>query len=84
MANRDPADRRPFSKRRAYSTLGANPDNTRLFDQRRVFEHRLEDGYQRIEVARLSGRDVEAWEEFWVQLLREYEGVCDELGRLAA
>ena len=48
-----------------------------------TLEHRLDDGYRRIEEARLQGRDVQAWEEFWIQLLREYEEICDGL-RLAA
>ncbi len=48
-----------------------------------TLEHRLDDGYRRIEEARLRGVDVRAWEEFWLQLLAEYEEVCDGL-RLAA
>jgi hypothetical protein len=52
------------------------------YDQE-TLERRLDDGYQRIEEARMQGRDVQAWEEFWIQLLREYEEICDGL-RLAA
>jgi hypothetical protein len=52
------------------------------FDQE-TLERRLDDGYRRIEEARVQGRDVQAWEEFWIQLLREYEEICDGL-RLAA
>ena len=52
------------------------------FDQE-TLERRLDDGYRRIEDARVQGRDVQAWEEFWIQLLREYEDICDGL-RLAA
>lgn len=44
---------------------------------------RLEDGYARIEEAKLRGIDIRAWEDFWLQLLDEYEDVCDGL-RLAA
>lgn len=40
---------------------------------------RLEDGYQRIDQAIATGADVAAWESFWIDLLREYESVCDEL-----
>lgn len=52
------------------------------YDQE-TLEQRLDDGYRRIEEARVQGRDVQAWEEFWIQLLREYEEICDGL-RLAA
>ena len=48
-----------------------------------TLERRLDDGYRRIEDAKVQGRDVQAWEEFWIQLLREYEEICDGL-RLAA
>lgn len=44
---------------------------------------RLEDGYARIDEAILHGVDIRAWEDFWLQLLEEYEDVCDGL-RLAA
>jgi hypothetical protein len=54
------------------------------FPRRAALERRLEDGYRRIEEARLNGADVRAWEDFWIQLLREYEAVCDEIGTLAA
>lgn len=40
---------------------------------------RLHDGYRKIETAQANGQDVSAWEAFWVDLLREYEAVCDEL-----
>ncbi len=48
-----------------------------------ALERRLEDGYRRIEEAQVRGVDVRAWEDFWLQLLHEYEEVCDGL-RLAA
>ena len=51
--------------------------------RRRSLEGRLEDGYGRIDQALHDGADVAAWEEFWVQLLREYEAACDH-ARLAA
>ena len=54
------------------------------FARRHALEQRLEDGYRRIEEARLNQLDVRAWEDFWIQLLREYERVCDEIGDLAA
>jgi hypothetical protein len=42
-------------------------------------EQRLEDGYVRINEAEAQGRDVSNWEEVWLNLLHEYEAVCDEL-----
>jgi hypothetical protein len=55
-----------------------------LNSERVALERRLDDGYRRIESARLDGLDVGAWEEFWIQLLREYESISDEVQRLAA
>ena len=46
-------------------------------------ERRLDDGYTRIEQARLDGIDTTAWEEFWVKLLVEYQSICDELTEAA-
>ena len=47
--------------------------------RRQVLERRLDDGYRRLDEALREGADVEAWEGFWIQLLGEYEAVCDEL-----
>ena len=47
--------------------------------RRRVLVHRLDDGYRRIDDALHDGADIEAWEDFWLGLLREYEAVCDEI-----
>jgi hypothetical protein len=49
----------------------------------RTLEHRLDDGYHRIDQAALSGADVSEWESFWLRLLCEYEDVCRELERAA-
>jgi hypothetical protein len=46
-------------------------------------ERRLDDGYARIEQARLDGIDTTTWEEFWVKLLVEYQSICDELTEAA-
>ena len=54
-----------------------------LRHRRTALERRLEDGFIRIEEAEVEGRDIGAWEEFWISLLREYELVCDELQRAA-
>jgi hypothetical protein len=51
--------------------------------RREALERRLEDGYERIEQALDDGADVAAWEDFWLQLLRDYEVVCDELSLAA-
>jgi hypothetical protein len=40
---------------------------------------RLDVGAARIQEARSEGKDVTSWEDFWLQLLRSYEQVCDEL-----
>jgi len=47
--------------------------------QKARLEQRLEDGYLRINESESLGRDVSAWEDFWLTLLREYESICDEL-----
>ena len=54
-----------------------------IMGRRAAIEHRLNDGYQRIEQALQDGADVEAWEDFWVHLLGEYEAVCDQLSLAA-
>lgn len=51
--------------------------------RRRTLEDRLDDGYQRIDQAVLSGSDVTEWESFWLGLLGEYEDVCRELDQAA-
>lgn len=43
------------------------------------FERRLEDGFQLIEERRAAGIDVTALEEFWIDLLHQYEALCDRL-----
>lgn len=57
--------------------LAARRDHIR--GRRAGLERRLEDGYERIDQALRDGADVAAWEAFWIQLLREYEAVCDDL-----
>jgi hypothetical protein len=53
-------------------------------EQRRdSLARRLDDGHDRIKQAIAEGSDVTAWEEFWIDLLREYEAVCDELAAAA-
>ncbi len=45
---------------------------------------RLDKGAARIEEARAQGQDVSNWEDYWIQLLRNYEKVCDQLAELNA
>lgn len=40
---------------------------------------RLEDGFRKIGEAMSHGIEVENWERHWVELLREYESLEDEL-----
>ena len=44
---------------------------------------RLDDGYARIESARVLGQDVTEWEEFWIDLLHQYEHAIDEFPEAA-
>ena len=57
--------------------------STNLEVRRRTLEHRLDDGYQRIDQAVLGGADVSEWELFWLGLLGEYEDVCREIDQAA-
>jgi hypothetical protein len=38
-----------------------------------ILERRLRDGERRIEEAARAGADTTAWEEFWIELLHQYE-----------
>lgn len=42
-------------------------------------ERRLDDGYRMIEDRLVAGEDVTELEAFWINLLLEYEALCDEL-----
>lgn len=42
-----------------------------------TLEARLEDGFVRIEAADANGIDVSAWENFWIDLLRQYQAAVD-------
>lgn len=56
----------------------------RIEERVAILRARLEDGYHRIGAAQIAGEDVERWETFWIQLLRQYEDLCDEAERLAS
>lgn len=47
--------------------------------RRKQLAKRLDDGYARIDQAVAEGKDVAAWETFWLSLLQEYEAVVDEM-----
>jgi hypothetical protein len=63
--------------------LSSSFQGAHLAARRTTLEDRLEDGYQRIDQAVLSGADVSEWESFWLRLLSEYEDVCRELDQAA-
>jgi phage terminase Nu1 subunit (DNA packaging protein) len=46
--------------------------------QERLVE-RLDTGAALIEEKRARGDDVTQYEDFWIQLLRDYEAVCEQL-----
>jgi len=54
-------------------------DRNELLQKKEHLEHRLLDGYIKIDEAELEGRDVTAWETFWISLLHEYETICTDL-----
>ncbi len=60
----------PISDPRAY--LAACLERDRL-------AARLEDGWEKCERGRREGRDVAAWEDHWIALLRQYEAICNRL-----
>lgn len=48
-------------------------------EQIRRLEERLRDGFQKIGEAMNRGVEVDNWERHWIELLREYERLNDEL-----
>lgn len=66
-----------------FSTGSANANADELGRRSEILVRRLEDGYRRIDQAIAAGSDVSAWETFWIDLLHEYEAVCDELQEAA-
>lgn len=46
-------------------------------------ELRLQDGFDRIGEAMNHGIEVDNWERHWIELLREYESLQDELADAA-
>lgn len=54
-----------------------------LEDHRESLEQRLYEGYVRIEEALAAGQDVTSWERFWIELLHQYEFICNQLRQAA-
>jgi uncharacterized coiled-coil DUF342 family protein len=52
---------------------------TRLEEKKGEYVERLDIGAAKIEEARRQGKDVTLWEDYWIQLLNQYSGVCDKL-----
>ncbi len=55
-----------------------------LMTERVALERRLVEGYYRIEEAIEQGQDVTNWERFWIELLHQYELICQSMERRAA
>jgi hypothetical protein len=53
-----------------------------LIARRDDYVTRLDAGMVKIEEARNEGKDVSKWENFWSQLLMEYEKCCDRINEL--
>jgi hypothetical protein len=52
-------------------------------DLRLELSRRLETGYEYIDRMVAAGEDVTRLEEFWIQLLRQYEALCEDLAEAA-
>ena len=60
--------------------MSATQERTETIEERVArLELRLQDGFQRIGEMMSKGVAVENWERHWVELLREYEALEDEL-----
>jgi len=60
--------------------MSATRERTETLDERVArLEVRLQEGFSRIGEAMSKGVAPEHWETKWVELLREYEAISDEL-----
>ncbi len=71
------------SHRAAQAPIELNERRHAIDERKMVLMQRLDDGYFRIEMALNNGDDVAAWEAFWIDLLHEYENLCESLERAA-
>ena len=55
------------------------PGQITLERELEVLQRRLDDGFFKIERAIEAGQDVRSWEQYWIELLHQYETVCAEL-----
>lgn len=67
----------------AFSVLAQPGAVATPVDDAESVARRLDDGYTRIDEGMAAGEDVDAWEEFWIRLLHEYEEICDDLAEAA-
>jgi hypothetical protein len=58
---------------------GRSDSNEAILNSIQSIEQRLHDGYAKIDEGQASGRDIVRWEDVWIDLLREYEGLMDRL-----
>jgi hypothetical protein len=60
--------------------MSATQERTETLEERVArLEMRLADGFQKIGEACARGVEVENWERHWLEILREYERLSDEL-----
>ena len=71
----------PHSHRFPDSEADQRPET--IDDRLAKLELRLQDGFARIGEAMEHGIEVENWERHWIELLREYESLNDELAEAA-
>jgi len=60
---------------------GVTPET--IEDRVARLELRLQDGFTRIGEAMSHGIEVDNWERHWIELLREYESLEDDLAEAA-
>lgn len=58
-------------------------DVTRLIGKRDELMERLDVGGAKIDEAREQGKDVSAWETYWLELLHQYEQASDKIRDLS-
>jgi hypothetical protein len=71
----------------AHQTRSREPEDSPTHpiagDHQDELARRLETGYDYIDSMIAVGEDVTKLEEFWIQLLRQYEAVCEGLAEAA-